>query len=84
MAYGIFRHRPRIVPKTSNQVYYMTPTKNLPAVDTYMSYISLMQWLSTVVDGTEVSRQKRGGDVDFLYDVSAQSRDVLRYALLQG
>lgn len=84
MAYGVFRHRPRIVPKTSNHVYYMKSSQNLPAVNTYMSYISAMAWLSTFVDGTEVSRQRRGGNVEFLYDLSAQDRDVLRYAMLQG
>jgi hypothetical protein len=62
----------------------MKSSKNLPAVNTYMSYISAMTWLSTFVDGTEVSRQKRGGDVDFLHSLSADSRDVLRYGLLQG
>lgn len=29
MSYGIFRHRPRIVPRTSHHVYYFSPTKNL-------------------------------------------------------
>lgn len=56
----------------------------LVPVNTYMSYIKASEWLQTVVDGVEVSRQKASGDVDFLNDVSAQSRDVLRYAFLQG
>lgn len=61
MAYGIFRRRPRIVPKTSNQVYYMTSTKQPPRIDTYISYISAMKWLTVYVDNVEVARFKADG-----------------------
>lgn len=84
MGYGIFRRRPRIVPKYSNQVYYMTPTVNPLAVNTYMSYITANQWLKTVVDGIEISRQKANGDVDFLNDVSVDNVDVIQWAYAQG
>ena len=82
--YGVFRYRPRIVPKTSNQVYYMKSSKNPESVNTYMSYISASRWLTIVVDDVEVARLKNNGNGEFLNDLSAQNRDVLRYAMLQG
>lgn len=52
---------------------------------TYHSYVSAGGFLRTIVKGVEVSRQhKITGNADYLNDLSAQARDVLRYALLNS
>lgn len=52
--------------------------------NTYMTYESENTLLKTVVDSTIVSKQHANGNVDFINAVSSQSRDILRYILLQG
>lgn len=54
------------------------------AVSTYRSYISAEMALVDVVKDEEVLRQKANGDGEFKNWVSAQGRDLIRYAMLQG
>ena len=84
MAYGVFRRRPRIVPKTSNQVYYMTPTVNPEAVDTYMTYNSAGTRLETYVDGTKTHQSKRDGSTQIIGVLQSDSGRIKKTVRITG